>query len=221
LSAEGKKVIVIGGGDTGSDCVGISIRQGAKSVLQIELLPQPPEGSNSQTPWPQWPNILRTSSSHEEGCERQWSILTKAFIENPSGEISAIKVVDIEWSTKEEGGMSFNEISGTEREIECDLVLLAMGFLKGETNLMEKDLDIETSERGLLKTHNYQTENKMVFAAGDMRRGQSLVVWAISEGREAAFYVDKYLMVSSMLEQKDHSEEIWRNKLKKREFNYF
>ncbi len=220
LNAAGKKVIVIGGGDTGSDCVGTSIRQGAESVLQVELLPQPPEGSNSQTPWPQWPDILRTSSSQEEGCERQWSVLTKSFIENPSGEVCAILVVDIEWTKNEEGGMSFKEIPGSEREIECDLVLLAMGFLKGETGLMEKGLDIKTSKRGLLKTHNYQTANKKVFVAGDMRRGQSLVVWAISEGREAAFYVDKYLMVTSQLEQKDHSEMIWRSKLNKREFNY-
>lgn len=206
LDSSGKKVIVIGGGDTGSDCVGTSIRQGAESVLQLELLPEPPEGSNPQTPWPQWPNILRTSSSQEEGCDRLWSILTKTFIDDGKGNVQAIRVVDIKWTKNEDHGMSFEEIPGSDREIPCDIVLLAMGFLKGETDLMEKDLKIPTSGKDLLKTHNYQTKNDKIFVAGDMRRGQSLVVWAISEGREAAYHVDKFLMGHSMLEQKNHSD---------------
>ena len=202
LSAKGKNVLVIGGGDTGSDCVGTSNRHGAKSVTQIELLGKPPVGRDENNPWPLWPMILRTSSSHEEGVERQWSLLSKAFIGNEKGELTGLKVVEIEWKTVD-GKPQFVEMPETEHIIPCELALLAMGFLfPDKTGIME-ELNIEQDERGNIKTTNYQTANAKVFSAGDMRRGQSLVVWAISEGREAARAVDIYLMGTSNLEAKD------------------
>jgi glutamate synthase (NADPH/NADH) small chain len=202
LSAKGKNVLVIGGGDTGSDCVGTSNRHGAKSVTQIELLGKPPVGRDENNPWPLWPMILRTSSSHEEGVERQWSLLSKAFIGNDKGELTGLKVVEIEWKTVD-GKPQFVEMPETEHIIPCELALLAMGFLfPDKTGIMEQ-LNIEQDERGNIKTTNYQTANAKVFSAGDMRRGQSLVVWAISEGREAARAVDIYLMGTSNLEAKD------------------
>lgn len=202
LWATDKHVIVIGGGDTGSDCVGTSNRHGAASVTQIELLGKPPVGRHESTPWPLWPMQLRTSSSHEEGCERQWSILTKEFIGNDKGEVTGIKLVDIEWVT-ENGRPTFKEIAGTERIIPCDLALLAMGFLHPQHNGMIEQLDLKLDARGNVDTQQYQTSNPKVFSAGDMRRGQSLVVWAISEGREAARAVDIYLMGETKLEAKD------------------
>ena len=202
LSAKGKNVLVIGGGDTGSDCVGTSNRHGAKSVTQIELLGKPPVGRDENNPWPLWPMILRTSSSHEEGVERQWSVLSKAFIGNEKGELTGLKVVEIEWKTVD-GKPQFVEMPETEHIIPCELALLAMGFLfPDKTGIMDQ-LKIEQDERGNIKTTNYQTANAKVFSAGDMRRGQSLVVWAISEGREAARAVDIYLMGTSNLEAKD------------------
>ena len=202
LSAKGKNVLVIGGGDTGSDCVGTSNRHGAKSVTQIELLGKPPVGRDENNPWPLWPMILRTSSSHEEGVERQWSLLSKAFIGNEKGELTGLKVVEIEWKTVD-GKPQFVEMPETEHIIPCELALLAMGFLfPDKTGIMDQ-LKIEQDERGNIKTTNYQTANAKVFSAGDMRRGQSLVVWAISEGREAARAVDIYLMGTSNLEAKD------------------
>ena len=202
LSAKGKNVLVIGGGDTGSDCVGTSNRHGAKSVTQIELLGKPPVGRDENNPWPLWPMILRTSSSHEEGVERQWSLLSKAFIGNEKGELTGLKVVEIEWKTVD-GKPQFVEMPETEHIIPCELALLAMGFLfPDKTGIMDQ-LNIEQDERGNIKTTNYQTANAKVFSAGDMRRGQSLVVWAISEGREAARAVDIYLMGTSNLEAKD------------------
>ena len=202
LSAKGKNVLVIGGGDTGSDCVGTSNRHGAKSVTQIELLGKPPIGRDENNPWPLWPMILRTSSSHEEGVERQWSLLSKAFIGNEKGELTGLKVVEIEWKTVD-GKPQFVEMPETEHIIPCELALLAMGFLfPDKTGIMDQ-LKIEQDERGNIKTTNYQTANAKVFSAGDMRRGQSLVVWAISEGREAARAVDIYLMGTSNLEAKD------------------
>jgi len=205
ISAEGKHVIVIGGGDTGSDCVGTSNRHKAKSVTQIELLAKPPAGRSEKDPWPKYPMILRTSTSHEEGADRQWSILTKEFISDGSGNVKALRVVDIKWDIGYSGKPEFKEIEGTERDLPCDLALLAIGFVHGETDKISEKVDIELDVRGNINTSNYQTNIENVFAAGDMRRGQSLVVWAIAEGREAARAVDTYLMKESTLEARDES----------------
>jgi glutamate synthase (NADPH/NADH) small chain len=205
ILATDKKIVVIGGGDTGSDCVGTSNRQKAALVTQIELMPMPPSERSDKTPWPNWPMMLRTSSSHEEGCERTWSILTKEFIGNEKGELTGIKLVDIEWKVKE-GKMGFEEDPSTERIIECDLAFLAMGFLHPERAEMLEELGISLDERGNIQAQNYQTHNPKVFAAGDMRRGQSLVVWAISEGREAAREIDLHLMGYTELEAKSVSK---------------
>ncbi len=201
LLATGKNVFVIGGGDTGSDCVGTSTRHGASSITQIELMPMPPKERAENTPWPHWPMMLRTSSSHEEGGSRQWAIQTKEFIGDENGNLKAVKLIDLEWKT-ENGRMIFVEVAGSEREVPCELALLAMGFLHPQQEGMLNDLGIELDERGNVKAQNYQTNNAKVFAAGDMRRGQSLVVWAISEGREAARSVDEYLMGHTELEAK-------------------
>lgn len=202
LKATDKNVFVIGGGDTGSDCVGTSIRHGAKSVTQIELLSKPPEGKNVNTPWPNWPMILRTSSSHEEGCERQWAINTKEFVGDDKGNLKGIKIVEVDWAM-ENGKPKMVERPGTEKTIDCELALIAAGFLHPQHEGMLNDLGVEYDERGNVKTNNYQTLNPKVFSAGDMRRGQSLVVWAISEGRECARKLDEYLMGDSKLETKD------------------
>lgn len=204
LFATGKNVVVIGGGDTGSDCVGTSNRHGAKSVTQIELLSKPPVERDSNSPWPNWPMILRTSSSHEEGCEREWSIMSKEFIGDENGNVKGLKLVEIEWKTVD-GRPQFVEIPGSEKVIPCDLALLAMGFLHPQKEGMIEQLGLELDERGNVKSNNYKTSVDKVFAAGDMRRGQSLVVWAIAEGREAAREVDIYLMGETMLEARDHS----------------
>ncbi|MDJ1480430.1 glutamate synthase subunit beta [Cytophagaceae bacterium YF14B1] len=201
LLATGKNVIVIGGGDTGSDCVGTSNRHGANSVTQIELMPMPPKERAESTPWPHWPMMLRTSTSHEEGCNRHWAIQTKEFVGDENGNLKAIKLVDLEWKV-ENGRSIFVEVAGSEREIPCELALLAMGFLHPQQEGMLNELGVDYDERGNVKAQNYQTNNAKVFAAGDMRRGQSLVVWAISEGREAARAVDEYLMGHSELEAK-------------------
>ncbi len=204
ILAAGKDVVVIGGGDTGSDCDGTSNRQGAKSLTQFELLPQPPDLGKyprrrerpAHTPWPHWPVILRTSSSHEEGCRREWSILTKEFLGDEKGRLRAVKTVRIEWYTDAASGQQkFRELPGTEQEWPCQLALLAMGFMGPEKQGPIADLGIELDPRGNVKTSaNYMTSRPGVFAAGDMRRGQSLVVWAIHEGREAARAVDLWLM---------------------------
>ena len=202
LWATGKNVVVIGGGDTGSDCVGTSNRHGAASVTQIELMPMPPKDRAANTPWPNWPMMLRTSTSHEEGCERQWSINTKAFIGDENGNLKALRLVDLTWQN-EGGKMQMIELPGSERDVPCELALLAAGFLHPQHNGLLDDLGLEYDERGNVKTTNYQTTtNPKVFAAGDMRRGQSLVVWAISEGREAARAADCYLMGETILEAK-------------------
>jgi len=206
ISATGKHVIVIGGGDTGSDCVGTSNRHKAKSVTQIELLAQPPATRSEKDPWPQYPMILRTSTSHEEGVDRKWSILTKGFVSDGKGNVKALRVVDIKWDIGYTGKPEFVEIEGTERELPCDLALLAIGFVHGETDSIRSKVEIDLDARGNIKTNNYQTSIENVFAAGDMRRGQSLVVWAIAEGREAAIAVDEYLMGESMLEARDESQ---------------
>jgi glutamate synthase (NADPH/NADH) small chain len=205
LTAKDKNVVVIGGGDTGSDCVGTSNRHGAKSVLQFELMPKPPEAKNEQTPWPNWPMILRTSTSHEEGCDRLWSITTKEFVGDGNGNLKALKIAEMGWVTAPDSKLpKYQELPGTEREIPCELALLAMGFLHPQRTGLVTDLGLELDERGNVKADaQYKTNVDKVFVAGDMRRGQSLVVWAISEGREAARNVDLYLMGVTKLEAKD------------------
>ena len=205
ILATGKNVIVIGGGDTGSDCVGTSNRQGAKSVTQIELLAQPPLTRNENNPWPLWPMVLMTSSSHEEGVTRQWSILTKEFLRDDRGNLTGLKIVEIKWGVNDQGKMGFEEIAGTERILPCELALLAIGFVGVEKKGLVEEMKLAIDDRGNLKTHDYMTSKRGIFAAGDMRRGQSLVVWAISEGREAARAADEWLMGTSKLETKDAS----------------
>jgi len=199
IKATGKRVVVIGGGDTGSDCVGTSNRQGAASVTQFELLPRPPEQEDKPLVWPNWPTKLRTSSSHEEGCERDWSVATKEFI-GEKGKLTGLRAVRLAWSN---GKMS--EIPGSEFAVGCDLVLLAMGFLGPQAGVLEafgvardarSNVQAGTDDGARLA---YQTSVAKVFAAGDMRRGQSLVVWAIREGRQCARAVDEFLMGSSLL----------------------
>jgi glutamate synthase (NADPH/NADH) small chain len=192
IRADGKHVIVIGGGDTGSDCVGTSNRHGAASVTQFELMPMPPEQENKPLVWPYWPTKLRTSSSHEEGCERTFAIATKEFI-GDKGKLKALKTVEVQWAN---GKMA--EVPGTEREWKADLVLLAMGFVAPVASVLDA-FGVERDARGNARastefTGGYKTNVDKVFAAGDMRRGQSLVVWAIREGRQAARAVDEYLM---------------------------
>jgi glutamate synthase (NADPH) small chain len=202
--ATGKNVMVIGGGDTGSDCVGTSNRHGAKSVTQIEILSKPPKDRTESMPWPSWPMILRTSTSHEEGCERQWSIVTKEFIGDEQGNLKSLKIAEVEVKKAEPGKPpAFVEIEGSEKIIPSELVLLAMGFLHPQHTGLLDQLGVDYDERGNVKATRYQTSAEKIFAAGDMRRGQSLVVWAISEGREAARAVDQYLMGQSALESKE------------------
>ncbi|HUQ97301.1 MAG TPA: glutamate synthase subunit beta, partial [Chitinophagaceae bacterium] len=208
IFATGKNVVVIGGGDTGSDCVGTSNRHKASSVIQFELLPKPPEDRNHLMPWPTFPMTLKVTSSHEEGSQRHWAIATKAFLGDESGNLRALKVVDLEWKTGPEGRTTqFVEIAGSEREIPCELALLAMGFVHPQHSGLLTELEIALDERGNVKANEkmYQTNIAKIFSAGDMRRGQSLVVWAISEGRECARKVDEYLMGASLLETKDQS----------------
>jgi glutamate synthase (NADPH/NADH) small chain len=205
ILATNKNVLVIGGGDTGSDCVGTSNRQGAKGVTQIELLAKPPLKRSETNPWPLWPMVLMTSSSHEEGVNRQWAILTKEFLGDNNGRLTGLKMVEIKWGVNAQGKMGFEEIAGTERIIPCELALLAIGFVGAEKGGMVEELKLELDERGNIKSQNYMTSVEGVFSAGDVRRGQSLVVWAISEGREAARAVDTWLMGSSDLEAKDES----------------
>jgi len=197
IRADGKHVIVIGGGDTGSDCVGTSNRHGAASVTQFELMPQPPEHENKPLVWPYWPIKLRTSSSHEEGCEREFAIATKEFL-GENGKLTGLKSVHVEWK---DGKMV--EVPGTEKIMKADLVFLAMGFVAPIGSILEA-FGIDKDARGNAKAstegdRSYATNVKKVFAAGDMRRGQSLVVWAIREGRQAARAVDEFLMGASVL----------------------
>ena len=199
---------MIGGGDTGSDCVGTSNRHGAASVTQFELMPKPATERTPFMPWPTYPMILKTTSSHEEGADRHWAIATKEFIGDGKGNLKALKVVDLEWKITEDGRpANFVEVAGSERELPCELALLAMGFMHPQKEGLLEQLDIELDARGNVKAteKQYQTSIAKVFAAGDMRRGQSLVVWAISEGRECARKVDEFLMGDSILETKDSS----------------
>ncbi len=203
ISAEGKSVVVIGGGDTGSDCIGTSTRHGALSVTQLEILPKPPERENKELTWPNWPNKLRTSSSHEEGCERMWSVTTKHFV-GENGKLTGVMCAQVEWNQDESGSWQMTEVEGSEFELKAELVTLAMGFLHPVHEGMLKQLGINLDGRGNVKGSTegvgaYKTSVDGVFAAGDMRRGQSLVVWAIREGRQCARSVDEYLMGKSDL----------------------
>jgi glutamate synthase (NADPH/NADH) small chain len=198
VMATGKHVIVIGGGDTGSDCVGTSNRHGALSVTQFELMPQPPEKENGALTWPYWPLKMRTSSSHEEGCERDFAVATKELV-GDNGKVKALKAVRVEWK---DGRMS--EVAGSEFELKADLVLLAMGFVAPVKQGLLEQLAVDLDARNNVKATTdgagcYATSVPKVFAAGDMRRGQSLVVWAIREGRQCAREVDAFLMGSSDL----------------------
>jgi glutamate synthase (NADPH/NADH) small chain len=203
--ATGKHVVVIGGGDTGSDCVGTSNRHGAASVTQFELLPQPPQRENKPLVWPYWPVKLRSSSSHEEGeaveiLQRDWAVATKRF-EGTNGRVEKLVAARVEWKKNASGQMVMEEVPGSEFEMKADLVLLAMGFLGPvQTGLMEQ-LGVAKDPRGNVaaNTDDYRTSIPKVFAAGDMRRGQSLVVWAIREGRQCARAVDEFLMGHSEL----------------------
>lgn len=195
ITAAGKHVVVIGGGDTGSDCIGTSLRQGAKSVTQLELLPRPTEKRTDTNPWPLWPQILRTSTSHEEGCERMWSINTKAAIDDGSGRVKALKCVKLEWSEPDENGRpSFKEIEGSEFELKADLVLLAMGFVHTDLEPLLSGFGVKTDQRkNILVDEKHMTSVEGVFAAGDSVRGASLVVHAFYLGRQAADGVNQYL----------------------------
>jgi glutamate synthase (NADPH/NADH) small chain len=198
LLATGKRVVILGGGDTGSDCLGTSNRHGAVSVHQFELLPQPPKDRPRLT-WPNWPMILRTSSSHEEGVTRDWSLNTKRFSGDAAGNVKKLHGVRLEWK-QDNGRPAMVEIPGSEFELDCDLVLLALGFLGPEPDTMIAQLGVTLTERGNVAVDgDYQTNVAGVFACGDMRRGQSLVVWAIWEGREAARGVDRHLMGETAL----------------------
>jgi len=207
LSASGRHVVVIGGGDTGSDCVGTSNRQGARSVTQFELLPQPPDVEDKEMTWPYWPVKLRTSSSHEEGCERDWSVATKSFKDDDHGRVGALVAVRVELRKDAGGAMKFAEIPGSEFEIPAQLVLLAMGFVSPVASVLQS-FGVDADSRGNARAavddgprgqRAYATRVPKVFAAGDMRRGQSLVVWAIREGRQCARAVDEFLMGRSEL----------------------
>jgi glutamate synthase (NADPH/NADH) small chain len=201
LNAKNKHVIVVGGGDTGSDCIGTSVRQGAASVTQLEILPKPPEKENKELTWPNWPNKLRTSSSQEEcGCERYWSVSTKSF-EGDNGQVTKMNLVRVDWQQDDNGRWQMSEVPGSEFELKADLVLLAMGFVHPVHEGMLTELGVTLDGRGNVQadTNNYRTSIDKVFAAGDMRRGQSLVVWAIREGRQTARAVDEHLMGFSEL----------------------
>ena len=206
VHAKDKNVVVIGGGDTGADCVGTSNRHGAASVTQIEIMAMPPTERDVYN-WPNWPMVLRTSTSHEEGCEREFAVLTEEFVGDEEGKLKAIKTVNIRWGKDQTGRNKFVKIPGTERELPCELLLIAAGFMHPQHEGLLDQLGVGLDSRRNVAAspqHNYQTSVPKVFAAGDMRRGQSLVVWAISEGRECARAVDSFLMgVDSVLESKD------------------
>jgi len=201
IDASGKHVIILGGGDTGADCLGTAHRQGAASVLQIELLPEPPSGRGETNPWPEWPMILRSSAAHEEGGTRDYSIATKSF-SGPNGSVNKLHAVRLDWIPSESDRKVMTEVADSEFELDADLVLLAMGFLGAERQGLLEDLGVEITDRGNVKIdESMMTSLPGVFSAGDMSRGQSLVVWAIAEGREAAHHVDEYLMGTTALPQ--------------------
>ena len=194
ISAQGKNVVIIGGGDTGADCLGTAHRQGAKSVNSLEIMPRPPQTRSPNNPWPEWPFIFRTASAHEEGGERLYSVSTKKFIGDENGNLKALEIVKVEMQ-REAGRVVFNEIRGSNFTIPCELVLLAMGFTGAEKAGMLEQLGVSINERGnVWRDDNWMTSVPGVFTAGDMQHGQSLIVWAIAEGRSAARGVDEYLM---------------------------
>ena len=200
ISAKGKHVIVVGGGDTGSDCIGTSARQGAASITQIEIMPKPPLKENKALVWPDWPVKLRSSHAHDEGVERDWAVLTKHAV-GKDGRITALGCVRVEWQRTPDDRMTMREIPGSEFRVKADLVLLAMGFLGPRRGALLDQAGVELDQRGnvLANTVEYRTSREALFAAGDMRRGQSLVVWAIREGRQCARAVDQFLMGTSSL----------------------
>ncbi|MDQ6969675.1 MAG: glutamate synthase subunit beta [Mariprofundus sp.] len=201
VSAKGKHVVVIGGGDTGSDCIGTSNRHGALSVTQLEIMPRPTDHPDKLTTWPNWPMKMRTSTSQEEGCERDWEVSTKRFIGDPEGNVQAIECVRVEWKQDDGGQWKLNEIAGSEFELPAQLITLAMGFVHPIHEGMLEELGVDKDGRGNVAANDsdYATSIDKVFAAGDMRRGQSLVVWAIREGRQCARAVDQFLMGSTSL----------------------
>jgi glutamate synthase (NADPH/NADH) small chain len=192
IIANRKKVVVIGGGDTGSDCVGTSRRQNAESVNQFEILPKPPEDRPDDTPWPMWPRTMRTSSSHEEGCERKWAVMTKKFVGDATGSVKELHACEVEW-TQENGQWKMNEVNGSGFVLQADLILLAMGFVHVEHGPLIKELGIDLDDRGNIVTNSWQTSNPKVFSAGDAVSGASLVVRAIQAGRKTAEAVDQFL----------------------------
>ncbi|MGB3464963.1 MAG: glutamate synthase subunit beta [Cyclobacteriaceae bacterium] len=201
INAEGKHVVVIGGGDTGSDCVGTANRQRALSVTQFQYRNSPTGERPIGNPWPEWPLVMTVSSSHEEGCERQWATLTKEFIADENGKVTGLKIVELDWVNNRE----YVENTATERVIPCDLALIAIGYAHPLKDGLIDYLNVALDDKGNITTANWQTNVPGVFAAGDVHRGQSLVVWAISEGREAARAIDEYLVQHSGLEEKDSS----------------
>ena len=200
ITARDKRVIVIGGGDTGSDCIGTSIRQGARWVTQFEIMPQPPVEENKLLTWPNWPYKMLTSSSQEEGCRREWSVATKRFT-GENGQLTGLDAVRVEWVKDADGRMTMQEIPDSNFHVKADLVLLAMGFMHPVQEGMLKELGVDLDGRGNVAadTQSYRTSHDKVFTAGDMRRGQSLVVWAIREGRQCARAVDEFLVGESVL----------------------
>ena len=199
ISAKGKHVVIIGGGDTGADCLGTAHRHGAKHVSQLEIMERPPEIRTSGNPWPEWPRIFRTASAHEEGGDRVFAVSSKRFIDDGHGRINAIELVDVAMKAGERGAVTFEEIPGSIRQIPCDLALLAMGFVGPERPVLD-ELGVRLTERGnVWRDPHWMTSVPGVFTAGDMQRGQSLIVWAIAEGRSAARGIDEYLMRESDL----------------------
>jgi glutamate synthase (NADPH/NADH) small chain len=199
ITAEGKHVVIIGGGDTGADCLGTAHRQGAAKIHQLEILARPPDARALENPWPEWPNVYRVSSAHAEGGERVYAVSTKEFMGDEQGRLKALKLVHVEMK-RADGRLSFNEVPGSEEIVPCELVLLAMGFTGPEKPGMLEQLGVNLTERGnVARDKNWMTNVPGIFTAGDMQRGQSLIVWAIAEGRSAARGVDQFLMGSSDL----------------------
>ena len=199
ISAQGRQVVIIGGGDTGADCLGTANRQGAKSVHQLEIMPKPPNSRAADNPWPEWPRIYRVASAHEEGVERVYAVSTRRFLDDGKGRVKGLELVEVEMQ-HEGGRLNFVEIPGSAYVLPCELVLLAMGFLGPEREGMLEQLGVELTQRGNVKRdQNWMTSVPGVFTAGDMQRGQSLIVWAIAEGRSAAAAIDRFLSGASAL----------------------
>jgi len=207
ITAKDKHVIVIGGGDTGSDCIGTANRQGGKSVTNFEIMPKPPKNRSDKTPWPFYPLQLKTTSSHREGCGRNWLLNTKEFITDKNGNLTALKTINVAWEIIPDQRPKLIEIEGSEKIWPCELALLALGFT-GPDQTLAQQLGLETDARSNYKANNYQTNIPNIFTAGDMHRGQSLIVWAISDGREAARAVDLYLMGNSYLPTKGEGDMV-------------